>query len=112
MFKINITEKAEIDVLENAKYIKDVLHSEIAANGLVNDFFRSIQKLADNPQYYPLVNNDLFKPHGIRFLKIKNYTVFFNVEIENKQVFILRFIYSRRNWNVLLGEEFLTTGST
>ena len=112
MFKINITEKAENDVLENALYIKKVLHSETAAENLVNDFFKSIQKLVDIPQYYPLVNNDFLKPYGIRFMQIKNYTVFFNVEIENNHVFILRFIYSRRNWNVLLGEEFLTTGST
>ena len=112
MFKINITENAEKDILENALYIKGVLHAETAANSLVDEFYKSIQKLSDNPQHFPLVNNDLLKPYGIRYLQVKNYTVFFNIEIENKQVFILRFIYSRRNWNVLLGDEFLTTGST
>ena len=112
MFEIYITDKAENDVLENALYIKDVLHSEIAANNLVDDFYKTIQKLADLPQYYPIVNNDLLKPYGIRFLQIRNYTVFFNISENDKKVFILRFIYSRRNWKELLGENYLTTGST
>jgi toxin ParE1/3/4 len=112
MYKLNITEKAEQDVLDNALYIKNVLHSEIAANNLVDRFYKTIQKLVDYPQYFPLVNNDLLKPYGIRFLQIKNFTVFFNIEEENKNVFVLRFIYSRRNWKELLGDEFLTTAST
>ena len=111
MYKLNITEKAEQDVFENAVYIKDVLHSKIAANNLVDKFYESIQKLVDYPQSYPLVNNDLLKPYNIRFLHIKNFTVFFNIEEENKSVFVLRFIYSRRNWKELLGEEFPTNDS-
>ncbi len=42
MNKLNITEKAEQDVFENAVYIKDVLHSKIAANNLVDKFYESI----------------------------------------------------------------------
>ena len=111
MYKLYITEKAEQDVLDNAVYIKDVLHSEIAANNLVDRFYESIQKLVEFPQIYPLSNTDLLKPYGIRFLQIRNFTVFFNIEEETKSVFVLRFIYSRRNWKELLGDEFTSTST-
>ena len=42
MFKLNITEKAENDLLENAIYIKNVLHSDIAANNLIDGFYNSL----------------------------------------------------------------------
>ena len=106
MYKVNITDKAEQDLFDNALYIKEVLHSEVASKNLIDEFYKSIQKLIDFPQRFPIVNNDLLKPFGIRFFQVKNFTVFFNFSETDNQVFILRFIYSRRNWKELLGEEF------
>ena len=109
MHKLNITEKAENDLLENAEYLKNVLHSKLAANNLVDGFYKTIEKLMEFPKSYPLVDNDLLKPFGIRFVQVRNFTVFFVCDDLDELVFVLRFIYSRRNWKDLLGDDFLTT---
>jgi len=112
MYKLHITQTAEADLFENALYIKNILHNEIAANKLIDDFYVSIQALQKDPKCFPYVKDDFLKSLGIHYIQIRNYTAFYITNLEKEEIFILRFLYSRRNWKDILGDMFLTTAST
>ena len=39
---------------------------------------------------------------GIRFVPVKNYLLFYIVREDEQKVYVLRFLYSKRNWQKIL----------
>ena len=104
-YKIHITKKAEADLISAADYIEFTLLNPKAADDLIDKAEEEINKLSFSPKSHKLVEEPVLKSWGIRFILINNYMAFFKVDDELKTVFIIRFLYGKRNWAEILKNE-------
>ena len=105
MYKIIITELAERDVEQTARYIAKELQNPIAANRLLDDIESAVASLETMPKRYALVKNEDLANLGFRLLVIHNYLIFYIVREDKKTVTIERFLHSRRDWIHIIGEQ-------
>ena len=104
-YLVNITDIAERDILSAVKYIAGILNSPAAANNLLDEIERHEVILESTPKMYPLVYDECLAARGLRFVMIKKYILFYTVNEDEKQVNVVRFLHSRRNWkNILVTE--------
>ena len=57
------------------------------------------------PTKYPICNDDFLRVWEIRFVPVNNYLLFYIVREDEKTVYVLRFLYSRRNWQKILRKQ-------
>ena len=104
MYKVNITEIAERDILDAAIYIAHNLSNLTAANRLLDDSDNAAKSLSKFPLRHPLVRDDILAAKGLRSIPVKNYLMFYVVREDPKRVNVIRFIHSRREWAKLFDE--------
>jgi plasmid stabilization system protein ParE len=105
MYFVDITDIAENDILVTVDYIANVLKVPIAANNLLDELEKVEHRLAENPYIYPRVPDDYLAETGLRFVMVKNFILFYTVKDEEQKVYGIRFLYGRRDWKNILGEE-------
>ena len=104
-YGIEITEAAQRDFENIYTYISDNLCNKKAATILIDLFDKNIRTLADMPEGYPLANDEYLRNMGIRFISVKNYIIFYTVNIKKQMVYVVRVLYGKRNWiNILQSE--------
>jgi plasmid stabilization system protein ParE len=101
-YTLNITDAAEEDILATIRYITNVLKNYIAANNLLDEIEKYEKILETTPNIYPFVNDEYLAAKEIKYVKIKNYLMFYTIDENNKIVNIIRFLYARRDWNNIL----------
>ena len=102
MYSLNITNAAEEDILNTAKYIADVLKAPMAANNLLDEIDKHEEILKHTPNIYPFVPDKYLAAKGVKFTPVKNYMMFYTVNEANKIVTVIRFLYGRRDWKNIL----------
>jgi plasmid stabilization system protein ParE len=102
-YSLNITDIAEEDILDTVKYITNVLKNPIAANNLLDEIERHEKILEDTPGIYPFVKDEYLAGKGLKYVKIKNFLMFYTIDERNGTVNVIRFLYSRRDWINILG---------
>lgn len=75
---------------------------------LLDEIDLEISSLSQMPQRYALVSDKLLSAWGIRYVKVKNYLAFYTISDETATVHIVRFLYGKSNWRVLLQNDFGT----
>jgi len=105
MWEIVFTDVAENDLLRASEYIAEILKAPAAAENLIIETEKAIGNLANFPLWCPLVSDEYFSERGVRFLRVKNYLAFYVVDEMKQVVSIIRFLYARRDWISLLGQE-------
>jgi plasmid stabilization system protein ParE len=106
MYTIKITRIADEDLLDVLRYISEKLKSPIAASNLLDLIEQKMAILEDSPFSCKIIDDEYFKKKEIRFLQVKNYLIFFRINIEKKEVSIIRILYARRDWvNILKDNE-------
>ena len=105
MYLIKITEPAEKDLQDAAKYIAVELKNASAAVRLLDATYEAVYSLEEMPTRHALVDDESLAGRGIRFFPVHNYLVFYVVREETKTVFIERFLYGRRDWITILRGE-------
>jgi len=101
-YSLNITDIAEEDILSTVRYIANVLKNSIAANNLLDKIERHEKILEETPGIYPFVHDEYLAGKGLKYVKIKNFLLFYTVDKKNKIVNIIRFLYGRRDWKNIL----------
>ena len=101
-YSVNITNLAEEDILATVKYISNALKNPIAANNLLDEIEKHEKILEETPNIYPFVNDEYLSQKGIKYLIIKNYIMFYTIDENNKNVNVVRFLYGRMNWQIIL----------
>jgi plasmid stabilization system protein ParE len=101
-YSLNITDIAEEDILSTVKYIANELKNSIAANSLLDDIEKHELILEDTPGIYPFVHDEYLAEKGLKYVKIKNFLLFYTIDEKNKIVNIIRFLYGRRDWKNIL----------
>ena len=104
IYKTIITEPAERDIFEAARYIARELQNPIAANKLLDDIDKAVASLKVMPKRYSLVKNEHLANLGFHYLPVHNYLIFYIVRENKKSVVIERFLHSRRDWSHIIGQ--------
>lgn len=99
---IHITNAAQQDLLNAADYIEFVLKNPEAADALLSEAEKQINRLTDFPEKFRLVDDPVLSSWGIRFIIVNNYLAFYIIDAENNIVTIIRFLYQKSNWNAVL----------
>lgn len=94
-WNIHITQEAEQDLNAAADYIEYVLKNHIAADNLIDEAEDKIQKLTTDAEIHQIVSDEILKSWSIRFIRIKNYLVFYTIDKEMNTVYIIRFLYEK-----------------
>ena len=101
-YTLHITRKAEADLNSAVNYIEFTLLNPQAADDLLDKVEKEISKLSHMPQIHKLVDDTILNAWGIRFIVINNYMAFFTIDEQSKTVYIVRFLYCKRNWIEIL----------
>ena len=103
MYKTIITQPAELDIAEAARYIAKELQNPAAADKLLDDIANAVVSLEKMPKRHALVKNDHLASLGFRFLPVHNYLIFYIIREGKKYVTIERFLHNRRDWIHIIG---------
>ena len=101
-YRVIISDLAQQDIRNTATYIRDeLLEPELAENN-TEAILDGIFTLESMPARVPLVRDERLTNMQIRGLLIKNYTVFFRINENQKLVEVVRVLYAKRNWQAIL----------
>jgi plasmid stabilization system protein ParE len=106
-YSIHITRAAERDLSGAADYIEYVLLNPVAADSLLDEAEAKIGELSVLPEKFSLVEDPVLKAWGIRYTLIKNYLAFYIISEVNRSVYIVRFLYNKREWIGILRQGFV-----
>lgn len=101
-YNVKVTQIAEQDYYKAEAYIKYELYNQKAAAGLAKKLHEAINDLSFFPTKYPICNDDFLRVWEIIIVPVNNYLLFYIVREDEKIVYVLRFLYSRRNWQKIL----------
>ena len=96
-YKIIITPDAEEDLVELRNYIADVLLARDTARNYIRTIRKEIGSLSEMPARYKPVGDEPWHSRGIRRIMANNFFVYYRVDEDRKQVFIMNVIYARRD---------------
>lgn len=101
-YKIRYTPLAYEDLDEIDTYISETLLNPQAAENLLDEMEKSIRQLEQFPYVGSEVEDSSLSDKGYRKLVVQNYLIFYIVDLEQKQVVIMRILYGAREYHNLL----------
>ena len=96
-YRIIITPDAEYDLIELRNYITDVLLSREIAKRYIHTIRTEISSLSEMPARHKPVDDEPWHSRGIRKIMVNNFFVYYRIDEDRKQVFVLNVIYARRD---------------
>ena len=96
-YKIIITPDAEEDLFELRNYIADVLLARDTARNYIRTIRKEIGSLSELPARYKPVDDEPWHSRGVRRIIVNNFFVYYRIDEDRKQVFVLNVIYARRD---------------
>ena len=97
--------KSRQDLRDIYGYIAYTLLSPQTARSLTDSILQAAGTLKSMPERNPLYKEEPWHSLGVRFLPVKNYTVFYTVDREADTVFVVRILYGGRDISRQLKEE-------
>jgi plasmid stabilization system protein ParE len=101
-YEVFSTRAADRDILKAADYIEFVLHNPQAADSLLDEVDIKFNSLSENPERYAVVSDPVLKSWQIRFIQVRNYLAFYVISECERRVYVVRFLYGRRDWVSIL----------
>ena len=101
-YSVKFTPKASEDLEQIYSYISGKFFAEIAADNLLARIESTIMRLKDFPYSCSFVLDESLKNRGYRKLVIDSYIAFYLVDEMEKQVVIMRILYSAQSYQKLL----------
>ena len=99
-YSVEYSKEAKQDLIGIKQYIKYNLQEPKVAEQLISKIRKQIDTLKDNPEIYQIIDENLIQKLEVRNFIINNYIVFYR--IKNSNIQIVRIMYGRRNWIMLL----------
>ena len=99
-YSVEYSKEAKQDLIGIKQYIKYNLQEPKVAEQLISKIRKQIDTLKDNPEIYQIIDENLIQKLEVRKFIINNYIVFYR--IKNSNIQIVRIMYGRRNWIMLL----------
>ena len=91
-----------MDLSETFQYIAETLKQPDTAARLYEEITSHIFSLRTMPQRHVIVQNEYYASQSIRKMPIENYLAFYAVNEDTREVYVLRVLYNRRDWEHLL----------
>jgi addiction module RelE/StbE family toxin len=101
-YKIEITARAERDMLEVHAYVSGNLKEPNVADRLLDKIENEILTLKSMPLRHAVEQDEQLKLRNLRKLIVDNYLIFYTVDAKVETVFVVRVLYARRDWTNLL----------
>ncbi|MGB4659058.1 MAG: type II toxin-antitoxin system RelE/ParE family toxin [Mobilitalea sp.] len=97
-----IAEAAQHDMLDIFDYIALELREPETASSLPSRIRAKVKSLEEFPERNNMISEPKYESNKIRWCPIENYVIFYQISEVQNQVFILRVLYKKRNWEHLL----------
>ena len=94
-YAVKLMNRAVQDLDDIYRYVFDALQAPRTAGDLIDTLEAGILSLQNMPYRCPERRQGAYANRGYRQLLVKNYTVIYRVDEENKQVLIVTVRYSR-----------------
>lgn len=104
-YAVELTQSAASDIREIYAYIRLHLLEPDTAVRQRDSIKQAIFSLSSLPNRYPLISDGYLRERGIRFCPVDNYLIFYIVNDADHKVIVLRVLYSRRDWQVVLSDD-------
>ena len=101
-YEVHITSAAERDINGAADHIEYVLLNPQAAEALLDEVEEKVTNLLSFPKRRQIVDDPVLKTWGIRYVPVKNYLAFYVVSEERQTIYVVRFLFARRDWLSIL----------
>ncbi|MFZ3129778.1 MAG: type II toxin-antitoxin system RelE/ParE family toxin [Desulfosporosinus sp.] len=101
-YSLKFTPKASEDLEQIYSYISGKLFAEIAADNMLAKIESTMMRLKDFPYSCSFVLDEPLKSRGYRKLVIDSYIAFYLVDEIEKQVVIMRILYSAQSYQNLI----------
>ncbi|MDD5874763.1 MAG: type II toxin-antitoxin system RelE/ParE family toxin [Baileyella intestinalis] len=96
-YEIIMTPDATTDLVELRDYIADILLVPDTALSYIRAIRKEISKLSEMPGRIKPVNDEPWHSRGIRKIMAKNFYIYYRIDEDAKQVYIMNVIYNRRD---------------
>lgn len=101
-YKLIVSKEAHKDIDDIVHYIDIELVNPAAAAGFLEDVEKSYHTVVNTPRMYSLCHDARLSREGYRKIVIKNYLILYRIDDEAQAVFIVRILYSGRNYAELI----------
>ena len=102
VYDVYITRQAEELLEETLYHITVNLLNPDAADAFVDVFYKEVNKLSKNPEKHRPIDEEPWGSEGIRKITIKNYYVYFWIDVENAIVWVNAVVFAERDQNKFL----------
>jgi len=102
IYEVYATRAALRDMNEAADYITYSLRNPQAAGDLLDHAEATLERLAYTADIYAVEDDPVLAVWGVRRVAVGNYLAFFTVSESERRVYVLRFLYYRRDWTAIL----------
>ena len=103
-YRYHFTKKAEADLDEILSYISIELSNPDAAASFLKDLQTVLTSICSVPKIGRIVENEFLPDKEIRKSLVGNYVLYYLPDTEEKSIYVLRILYSRRNLDELVRE--------
>lgn len=101
-YNINYIGNVKKEIFDILDYISYDLCNPTASSELSNSIFSAIDRLAEFPYIYPVLEQKHKKSSAYRKMIVKNYLVIYFIDETTRTVFIEHVVYARRNLKAIL----------
>ena len=77
MYRLKFSKLYDEDVDSSYNYISTKLEAPMAADNLIHEILEKLNKIKENPNIRPLVQDKYLASFGYRSINVKNYKVFY-----------------------------------
>lgn len=100
-FDILVTQDAENDLKNIRDYIASNISKKTSAR-IINIIKFNIERLSLFPQFAPVVKYEPWNSLGVRRIVVKNFLIYYRVDLEKNTVYILKVTYGKCNQQTVL----------
>lgn len=97
VYQVKLTQQADMQFEETAYYIAVELSNPDASEKLVDEIFDGAEKLSFNPEKYRTIDEQPWGQKGVRKKRVKNYYVYYWIDIEESTVWIIGVVFIGRD---------------
>ena len=101
-YELRITCAAENDLSEAADYLEFSLMNPQAADDLLDAAEATLRSLSEHPQRHAPAADPVLKAWGVRLIPVGSYLAFYVISEDEHRVYVIRFLYGKRNWRSIL----------
>ena len=103
-YNVFVTERAKSDLAEVYSYISIELQSPRTAENVIDSLHKAMRELSIMPsRYHRYMENPWFS-EGVRYFTLRNFSVFYTVDENSRNVFVVHVIYNKRDFPQVLSK--------